>query len=119
MTFDTTAYVAFGCKKNSLQALEKGQHHFAQAFDKMQMLITAHIIDPLFKIKQFFQIGLQEKCIAQLKHIIYCKSSAIINAHLCSVHNGDCLGLDLLSRFLGHSKKVGQPFHDDELHSVK
>ena len=43
MTFDTTAYVAFGCKINSLQALEKGQHHFAQAFDKIQMLITARI----------------------------------------------------------------------------
>eukprot|EP00957_Ditylum_brightwellii_P096256 7331675-Ditylum_brightwellii.AAC.1 len=41
MTFDTTAYVAFGCKMNSLQAPEKGQHHFAQAFDKMQILITA------------------------------------------------------------------------------
>ena len=27
-------------------------------------------------------------------------------------------GLDLLSCFLDHSKKVGQPLHDDELHSV-
>ena len=95
MTFDTTAYVAFGCKMNSLQALEKGQHHFAQAFDKMQMLITACIIDPLFKIKQFFQIGSREKHVAQLKHILHCESSAIINACHCSVPDGDCLGPDL------------------------
>eukprot|EP00957_Ditylum_brightwellii_P042511 3219067-Ditylum_brightwellii.AAC.1 len=87
MTFDTTAYVAFGCKMNSLQALEKGHHHFVQAFDEMQMLITARIIDPLFEIKQFFQLGLQEKRIAQLKHIHYHESSAIINARHCSIQD--------------------------------
>eukprot|EP00957_Ditylum_brightwellii_P197956 15080748-Ditylum_brightwellii.AAC.1 len=93
MTFNTTAYVAFGCGMNSLQALEKGKHHFAQAFDEMQMLITARIIDPLFEIKRFFQIGLQEIRIVQSKHILHRESSAIIN-------------------------KVGQLLHDDELHSV-
>eukprot|EP00957_Ditylum_brightwellii_P049137 3728310-Ditylum_brightwellii.AAC.1 len=72
---------------NSMQALEKGQHHFAQAFDEMQMLITARFIDPLFEIKQFFQIGLQEKRIAQFKHILYCESSAIINARRRSVQD--------------------------------
>eukprot|EP00957_Ditylum_brightwellii_P014910 1124768-Ditylum_brightwellii.AAC.1 len=72
---------------NSLQALEKGQHYFAQAFDEMQMFITARIIDPLFKIKQLFQIGLQEKRIAQLKQILHHESSAVINACCCSVQD--------------------------------
>jgi len=118
MTFDTTSYVAFGCEMNSLQALDKGQHHFAQAFDEMQMLITERIVDPLFEIKRFFQIGSRERRIAQLKHILYHESSAIINARRRSVQDGDCLGPDLLSRFLDHSKMVGQPLHDNELHSV-
>eukprot|EP00957_Ditylum_brightwellii_P159667 12153345-Ditylum_brightwellii.AAC.1 len=72
---------------NSLQALGKGHHHFAQTFDEMQMLITACIIDPLFEIKQFFQISSQEKRIAQLKYIHYRESSAIINACSCSVQD--------------------------------
>eukprot|EP00957_Ditylum_brightwellii_P076795 5837561-Ditylum_brightwellii.AAC.1 len=35
MAFDTTAYVVFGCKMNSLLTMEKVHHHFAQAFDEM------------------------------------------------------------------------------------
>ena len=42
----------------------------------------------------------------------------IINSRRRSVADGDKLGPDLLSRFLDHAKKIGQPLRDDELQSV-
>lgn len=116
LTFDTTSYVAFGCEMNSMQA--GSQHPFAKAFDEMQLLITERMLDPLFELKRFLQIGSRERRISVLKRILADEASTIIKTRRRSVEDGCRLGPDLLSRFLDHAKKVGQPLHDDELHSV-
>ena len=80
--------------------------------------LQERILDPLYELKRFFQIGAREKRIAQLKHILTDEAMAIINSRRRSVADGDKLGPDLLSRFLDHAKKIGQPLRDDELQSV-
>ena len=76
------------------------------------------MLDPLFELKRFLQIGSRERRISVLKRVLADEASTIIKTRRRSVKDGCRLGPDLLSRFLDHSKKVGQPLHDDELHSV-
>ena len=76
------------------------------------------MFDPLFGLKRLLQIGSRERRISVLKRVITEEASAVIKTRRRSVEDGARLGPDLLSRFLEHSKKVGQPMHDGELHSV-
>ena len=75
-------------------------------------------MDPLYELKRLFQIGSRERRISELKQILTEEAMTIINSRRRSVADGDKLGPDLLSRFLDHAKKVGQPLRDDELQSV-
>ena len=93
------------------------QHSFKSSI-KLLATFQERILDPLYELKRLFQIGSREKRIAQLKQILFEEAMEIINSRRRSVADGDKLGPDLLSRFLDHAKKVGQPLRDDELQSV-
>lgn len=76
------------------------------------------LLDPLFELKRFLQIGTRERRITVLKEILAHESSVIINSRRRSVEDGCPLGPDILSRFFDHTKRTNQPLRDDELHSV-
>mmetsp|Transcript_12617 Transcript_12617/g.27219 ORF Transcript_12617/g.27219 Transcript_12617/m.27219 type:complete len:531 (+) Transcript_12617:150-1742(+) len=113
MTFDTTAYVVFGCPLDSLR-VEGGQHSFARAFDEMQLLISERLVDPLYRIKRALKIGARERRIAELKEILFEETMRIaVQRRRNSRDGGHELGPDLLSRFLDKDLR-----DDHELHSV-
>lgn len=56
MTLDSICKVGFGVEIGSL-APNLPENRFAKAFDTANIIVTLRFIDPLWKIKRFFNLG--------------------------------------------------------------
>jgi cytochrome P450 len=126
LTVDITAETTFGLQLNCLRS-EK-QPLFASAFDEIQVLCMARLVDPLFEIKRFFQLTPQERRIRHLKRILDLFCNGIIQKKrqdILQLKGGDddasVVGHDdLIDLFLKYSKHSNETLAaaDEKLRDV-
>lgn len=117
-TIDNTAETTFGFQMNSLQA--KKQPFFTSAFDELQELCLARVIDPFFEIKRMFQITRDERRIRYLQKKLRMFCADIISQRREAIKSdGNSSHNDLLSLFLRYgSHKEDKTKEVDELIDV-
>eukprot|EP00591_Stephanopyxis_turris_P015131 CAMPEP_0195538460 /NCGR_PEP_ID=MMETSP0794_2-20130614/49539_1 /TAXON_ID=515487 /ORGANISM="Stephanopyxis turris, Strain CCMP 815" /LENGTH=561 /DNA_ID=CAMNT_0040672441 /DNA_START=113 /DNA_END=1798 /DNA_ORIENTATION=+ len=104
MTIDIIASMAFGMELNSI--LREGtQHPFALAFDEVQALTHARIIDPFFRFKRFLSLTANERRIRQSLNIMSDFTNHVIQNKRRTAQGSGTLGPDLISRYLSIAKE--------------
>ena len=117
LTIDNTAETTFGLQMNCLRSGK--QPLFASAFDEIQVLCLARLVDPLFEIKRFFQLSRGERRIRHLKSVLdlFCKG-VIQNKRQAISHEDNAGHQDLIGLFLKYSKHSKENLVDEELRDV-
>ena len=119
LTIDNTAETTFGFRMNCLQAGK--QPLFASAFDEIQLLCLARIVDPFFEIKRFCRIGRRERRIRHLKKVLDLFCQGVIQEKRQAIQKDDedaAAQEDLLGLFLKYSKHADESVADEELRDV-
>lgn len=119
LTVDNTAEATFGMQMNCLRSGK--QPLFASAFDEIQVLCLARMMDPLFEVKRFFQLGHRERRIRHLKLVLDLFCQGIIQEKKQALQLGEDGAAghdDLISLFLTYSKHSNETLADGELRDV-
>jgi len=119
LTIDNTAETTFGFRMNCLQAGK--QPLFASAFDEIQLLCLARIVDPFFEIKRFCRIGRRERRIRHLKNVLDLFCKGVIQEKRQAIQKDDedaAAHEDLIGLFLKYSKHSDETVADEELRDV-
>jgi cytochrome P450 len=116
-TIDNTAKTTFGFSMQSLQA--KQQPPFAAAFDELQDLCLARMIDPFFEIKRMFQLTSGERRIRRLQKELqqFCRQVIKDKREAIRGSNGES-HMDILGLFLRYGKQPNESKVDEELIDV-
>lgn len=117
LTIDNTAETTFGFQMDSLKA--KHQPFFASAFDELQGLCLARVIDPFFEIKRMLQLTRDERRIRYLQKKLRVFCAEIIRNKRQAVHSNDSSDHeDLLSLFLRYGNHKNKYEEVEELIDV-
>ena len=117
LTLDNAAETTFGLQMHCLRSGK--QPLFASAFDEIQVLCLARIVDPLFEIKRFFQLSHGERRIRHLKSVLDLFCKGVIQEKRQAISREDNAGPeDLIGLFLKYSKHSKENLADEELRDV-
>ncbi|XP_073130672.1 cytochrome P450 704B1 [Henckelia pumila] len=122
MTLDSICKVGFGVEIGTL-APDLPDNKFAKAFDTANMIVTLRFIDPLWKVKKFFNVGSESVLDQSIKTIDDFTYSVIRmrKAEIDEVkwnNKDDKIKHDILSRFIELSKDPESNMTDKSLRDV-
>ncbi|KAL3840566.1 hypothetical protein ACJIZ3_025157 [Penstemon smallii] len=122
MTLDSICKVGFGVEIGTL-APDLPDNCFARAFDTANIIVTLRFIDPLWKIKKFFNMGSESvldqsiKTIDDFTYSVIKKRKAEID-EAKGINKDDKIKHDILSRFIELGKDPENNMNDKSLRDV-
>uniref|UniRef100_A0A7N0UZA6 Cytochrome P450 n=1 Tax=Kalanchoe fedtschenkoi TaxID=63787 RepID=A0A7N0UZA6_KALFE len=120
-TLDSIFKVGFGVDLNCLEGSNADGVAFSTAFDELNALVFWRYVDPIWKLKRFFNLG-SEALIKKHKKVIEDFVYEVIRSkkeHIKQQHEHDSIEKDdILSRFLVESKKDPDNMNDDYLKDI-
>ncbi|KAB5527001.1 hypothetical protein DKX38_020848 [Salix brachista] len=118
-TLDSIFKVGFGVELNCLEGSSKEGTEFMKAFDDSNALVYWRYVDPLWKLKRYFNIGSEASLKKNIKiidafvtNLIRTKRKLLAEERLCDDKE------DILSRFLVESKKDPEEMNDKYLRDI-
>uniref|UniRef100_A0A6N2MSB1 Cytochrome P450 n=1 Tax=Salix viminalis TaxID=40686 RepID=A0A6N2MSB1_SALVM len=118
-TLDSIFKVGFGVELNCLEGSSKEGTEFMKAFDDSNALVYWRYVDPLWKLKRYFNIGSEASLKKNIKiidafvtNLIRTKRKLLAEERLCNDKE------DILSRFLVESKKDPEEMNDKYLRDI-
>ncbi|KAH6806790.1 cytochrome P450 [Perilla frutescens var. frutescens] len=119
MTLDSICKVGFGVEIGTL-APDFPENQFAKAFDSANVTVTLRFIDPMWKLKKFFNVG-SEAVLDQDIKIIDDFTYSVIKRRKAEIQNNrddHKMKHDILSRFIELSKDPDNNMTDKSLRDV-
>ncbi|KAF9592828.1 hypothetical protein IFM89_017793 [Coptis chinensis] len=123
MTLDSICKVGFGVEIGTL-APHLPANSFAQAFDTANIIVTLRFIDPLWRIKRFFNVGSEAlldqsiKSIDDFTYRVIRRRKAEIKESKTTNENENKIKHDILSRFIELSEEPESDLNDKSLRDV-
>ncbi|XP_006366710.1 cytochrome P450 704B1 [Solanum tuberosum] len=117
MTLDSICKVGFGVEIGTLNP-NLPENSFAKAFDAANVIVTLRFIDPLWKIKQFLNIGSEAILDQSIKKIDDFTYSVIRKRKAELETNGKINKHDILSRFIELGKDPENNITDKSLRDI-
>ncbi|KAJ6344297.1 hypothetical protein OIU76_005922 [Salix suchowensis] len=118
-TLDSIFKVGFGVELNCLEGSSKEGTEFMKAFDDSNALVYWRYVDPLWKLKRYFNIGSEASLKKNIKiidafvtNLIRTKRKLLAEERLWDDKE------DILSRFLVESKKDPEEMNDKYLRDI-
>ncbi|KAJ6328488.1 hypothetical protein OIU77_010224 [Salix suchowensis] len=118
-TLNSIFKVGFGVELNCLEGSSKEGTEFMKAFDDSNALVFSRYVDPLWKLKRYFNIGSEAALKKNIKiidafvtNLIRTKRKLLAEERLCDDKE------DILSRFLVESKKDPEEMNDKYLRDI-
>ncbi|KAB2020127.1 hypothetical protein ES319_D07G046100v1 [Gossypium barbadense] len=118
-TLDSIFKVGFGVELNALSGSDEFANQFTKAFDDSNFIVFRRYVDMFWKVKRFFNIGLEAALKRNVKIIddfifdlIRCKREQMENEKLVREKE------DILSRFLTESKRDPENMNDQYLRDI-
>jgi cytochrome P450 len=118
-TLDSIFKVGFGVELKCLDGFSKEGQEFMEAFDEGNVATSSRFIDPLWKLKWFFNIGSQsklKKSIATIDKFVY--SLITTKRKELAKEQNTVVREDILSRFLVESEKDPENMNDKYLRDI-
>ncbi|KAG8383076.1 hypothetical protein BUALT_Bualt05G0147000 [Buddleja alternifolia] len=122
MTLDSICKVGFGVEIGTLDP-SLPENQFAQAFDIANIIVTLRFIDPLWKVKKFFNVGSEAVLDQSIKTIddftysvIKRRKAEIEEAGV--INKDEKIKHDILSRFIELSKDPESNMTDKSLRDI-
>ncbi|TYI72258.1 hypothetical protein E1A91_D07G048000v1 [Gossypium mustelinum] len=116
---DSIFKVGFGVELNALSGSDEFANRFTKAFDDSNFIVFRRYVDMFWKVKRFFNIGLEAALKRNVKIIddfifdlIRCKREQMENEKLVREKE------DILSRFLTESKRDPENMNDQYLRDI-
>ncbi|MFQ6619259.1 hypothetical protein Gotur_000301 [Gossypium turneri] len=116
---DSIFKVGFGVELNALSGSDEFANRFTKAFDDSNFIVFRRYVDMFWKVKRFFNIGLEAALKRNVKIIddfifdlIRCKREQMENEKLVREKE------DILSRFLMESKRDPENMNDQYLRDI-
>ncbi|KAG9146063.1 hypothetical protein Leryth_016605 [Lithospermum erythrorhizon] len=123
MTLDSICKVGFGVEMRTL-APDLPDNLFAKAFDTAQIIVTLRFIDPLWKVKKFFNVGSEAtldesiKTIDDFTYSVIKRRKAEIKEAEEAHHDQKKMKHDLLTRFIELGKDPENCMTDKSLRDI-
>ncbi|KAJ6722787.1 CYTOCHROME P450 FAMILY 704 SUBFAMILY A POLYPEPTIDE 1 [Salix koriyanagi] len=118
-TLDSIFKVGFGVELNCLEGSSKEGTEFMKAFDDSNALVYWRYVDPLWKLKRYFNIGSEASLKKNIKiidafvtNLIRTKRKLLAEERICDDKE------DILSRFLVESRKDPEEMNDKYLRDI-
>ncbi|KAH7519547.1 hypothetical protein FEM48_Zijuj08G0048600 [Ziziphus jujuba var. spinosa] len=118
-TLDSLFKVGFGVELSCLEGTNREGGAFMKEFDESNALVHWRYVDPLWKLKRFFNIGFEaslKKNIKVLDDFVY--NLIMKKRNLLAVQQDCDEKEDILSRFLMESKKDPEEMNDKYLRDI-
>ncbi|PIA57480.1 hypothetical protein AQUCO_00600306v1 [Aquilegia coerulea] len=123
LTLDSICKVGFGVEIGTL-APHLPNNSFAKSFDTAQIIVTLRFINPLWRIKKFFNVGSEAlldqsiKTIDDFTYSVIRKRKAEIKEARATNENDNKIKHDILSRFIELSENPENNLNDKSLRDV-
>nr|GMN30288.1 hypothetical protein TIFTF001_046415 [Ficus carica]GMN30301.1 hypothetical protein TIFTF001_046417 [Ficus carica] len=118
-TLDSIFEVGFGVDLNCLEGSNKEGTAFMKAFDESSALIFWRFVDPLWKLKRFFNIGSEASLKKNIKIIDQFVNQLIMKKRKLLAERQDCNDKeDILLRFLTENEKNPEEMNDQYLRDI-
>ncbi|XP_051149267.1 cytochrome P450 704B1 [Andrographis paniculata] len=122
MTLDSICKVGFGVEIGTLDP-SLPDNRFAQAFDTVNTIVTLRFIDPLWKLKKFFNVGSEavlHQCIKTIDDFTYnvIRKRKAEMEEAAGINKDEKIKNDILTRFIELSKDPQSNMNDKSLRDV-